>query len=91
MPTIAPPQLAIVELLLPTQLHSDAMAREKRGDWDGSTVIEDHLTFLRATHRMPNAAFVKVRVLPREEISPAPQGNERVIFRSHSAVASASR
>ena len=48
------------------------MAREKGGDWDGSTVIEDHLTFLRATRRMPNAAFIKVRVLPREEISPVP-------------------
>ena len=59
------------------------MAREKGGDWDGSTVIEDHLTFLRATHRMPNAAFVKVRVPPREEILPVPQGDKRVVFRSH--------
>ena len=32
---------------------------------------------------MPNAAFVKVRVLPREEISLVPQGNERVVLRSH--------
>ena len=59
------------------------MAREKGGDWDGSTVIDDHLTFLRATCRMPNAAFVKVRVPPREEISPVPQGNKRIVFRSH--------
>ena len=46
-------------------------------------MIEDHLTFLRVTRRMPNAAFVKVWVLPREEISPAPQGDEWVVFRSH--------
>ena len=38
------------------------MAREKGGDWDGSTVIEDHISFLRDTRRMPNMAFVKARV-----------------------------
>ena len=65
------------------QLRSDGMVREKGGDWDGTTVIEDHRTFLRAMRRMPNAAFVKVRVPPREEISPVPQGDERVVFRSH--------
>ena len=32
---------------------------------------------------MPNVAFVKVRVPPEEEISPAPKGNERVIFCLH--------
>ena len=42
------------------------------GDWDGSTVIEDHITFLRDTRRMPSAAFVKARVPPETEISPAP-------------------
>ena len=46
------------------------------GDWDGSTVIEDHNSFLRA-------AFVKARVPPETEISPVPLGDERVIFRSH--------
>ena len=59
------------------------MARKKGGDWDGLMVIEDHISFLRDTRRMPNAAFVKVRVPPREEISPVPQGDERVVFRSH--------
>ena len=59
------------------------MAREKGGNWDGSTVIEDHISFLSDTRRMPNAAFVKARVPPEEEISPAPRGDERVVFRSH--------
>ena len=59
------------------------MAHEKGGDWDGSTVIEDHITLLRDTRWMPNAAFVKARVPPETEISPAPRGNERVVFRSH--------
>ena len=53
------------------------------GDWDGSTVIEDHITFLRDTRRMPSAAFVKARVLPETEISPVPQEGEWVVFRSH--------
>ena len=59
------------------------MAREKGGDWDGSTVIEDHISFLWVTRRMPNAAFVKAQVLPEEEISLTSRGNERVIFRLH--------
>ena len=59
------------------------MAREKGGDWDGSTIIEDHITFLHDTRRMPSAAFVKARVPPETEISPAPQGDERVVFRLH--------
>ena len=59
------------------------MAREKGGNWDGSTVIEDHISFLSDTRRMPSATFVKVRVPSEEEISPTPQGGERVIFRSH--------
>ena len=32
---------------------------------------------------MPSAAFVKARVPPEMEISPVPQGDERVVFRSH--------
>ena len=59
------------------------MAREKGGDWDGSTMIKDHISFLRDTRRMPSAAFIKARVSPEEEISPTPRGNERVVFRSH--------
>ena len=53
------------------------------GDWDGSTVIEDHISFLRDTRRMPSVAFVKARVPPETEISPVPQEGERVVFRSH--------
>jgi len=53
------------------------------GDWDGSTVIEDHISFLRDMRRMPNVAFVKARVPPEVEISPVPQEGERVVFRSH--------
>ena len=59
------------------------MARQKDGDWDGSTMIEDDISFLRDTRRMPSAAFVKARVPPETEILPAPQGDERVVFRSH--------
>ena len=53
------------------------------GNWDGSTVIEDHIAFLHDTRRMPSAAFVKAQVPPEREISPAPQEGERVVFRSH--------
>ena len=53
------------------------------GDWDGSTVIKDHIAFLRDMRRMPSAAFVKARVPPEMEISPAPQEGEQVVFRSH--------
>ena len=59
------------------------MAREKGGNWEESTVIEDHISFLHDMRWMPNAAFVKARVLPEEEISQAPKGNEQVVFRSH--------
>ena len=59
------------------------MRGEKGGDWDGSVVIDDHLAFLCATRRLPGANYVKVRVPPEAEISPVPQGGERVIFRSH--------
>ena len=59
------------------------MARERGGDSDGSTVIEDHISFLRDTRRMPSAAFIKARVPLEIEILPAPRGDERVVFRSH--------
>lgn len=59
------------------------MARERGGDWDGSNVNEDHITFLRETRRLPGAGYVKARVPPEGEISPAPGEGERVVFRSH--------
>ena len=60
------------------------MARDGRsGDWDGSNVHEDHLTFLRQTRRQPRETHVKVCVPPEAEISPAPEDGEHVIFRSH--------
>ena len=46
-------------------------------------VIDDHLTFLHTTRWLPGPGFVKVRMPPVTEISPVPQGGERVIFRSH--------
>ena len=65
------------------------MAREKGGDWDGSTVIEDYINFLRDMRRMPNAAFVKARVPPTEEISPAPKGTSGSSSARTSSAASA--
>ena len=59
------------------------MAREHGGDWDGSNVHEDHIAFLRDTRHLPGAGFVKARVPPEGEISPAPGEGERVVFRSH--------
>ena len=53
------------------------------GTWDGSEVHEDHIEFLRRTHRLPGEDHVWVRLAPKGEISPAPQEGERVIFRSH--------
>ena len=59
------------------------MARERGGDWDGSNVNEDHIAFLRDTRRLPDAGYVKARVPPAGEISPAPGEGERVVFGSH--------
>ena len=59
------------------------MARARAGDWDGSNVIEDHITYLRNTRRLPDEGYVKARVPPEEEISPALEEGERVSFRSH--------
>ena len=52
------------------------MARERGGNWDGSNVNEDHITFLRETQRLPGVGNVKGHV-------PAPREGERVVFRSH--------
>ena len=49
--------------------------------WDGSNVHEDHVAFLRQTRRLPGENFVRVRLAPEKEISPAPEEGERVIFR----------
>ena len=59
------------------------MARERGGDWDGSNVNEAHITFLRETRRLPGAGYVKARVPPEGEISPAPGESELVVFCSH--------
>ena len=56
---------------------------ERSGDWDGSNVHEDHLTFLHDTRWLPGAGYIKTRVPPADEISPAPEEGEHVIFRSH--------
>ena len=55
----------------------------RAGDCDGSIVHEDHLEFLRQTRRLPHFSNVKVHVPPEREITPAPKGGERVVFRSH--------
>ena len=59
------------------------MARARGGDWDGSNVNEDHITFLHETRCLPGASYVKARVPPEGEISPVPGEGERVVFRSH--------
>ena len=59
------------------------MARGRSGEWDVSNVIEDHITFLRNTRRLPGTGYIKTRVPPTDEISLAPEEGERVIFRSH--------
>ena len=51
--------------------------------WDGSNVHDDHVDFLRRTRRLPGADLVWVRLAPEREISPAPEEDERVIFRLH--------
>ena len=55
----------------------------RSGTWDGSEVHEDHIEFLRRTHRLPGEDRVQVHLVPEGEISPAPQEGEWVIFRSH--------
>nr|XP_040258691.1 uncharacterized protein LOC120975993 [Aegilops tauschii subsp. strangulata] len=57
------------------------MARS--GACDGSEVHEDHIDFLRHTRRLPGKDFVKVRLAPEREISPASEEGERVVFHSH--------
>ena len=59
------------------------MARTRAGDWDGPNVIEDHITYLRNTRRLPGEGYVEARVPPAKEIPPAPEEGERVIFCSH--------
>ena len=56
---------------------------ERVSAWDGSVIHEDHLNFLRDTRRLPGEGYVKTRVPPADEISPAPEEGERIIFRSH--------
>ena len=51
--------------------------------WDGSNVHDDHVDFLRRMRRLQGADYVRVRLAPEREISPAPEEDERVIFRSH--------
>ena len=51
--------------------------------WDGSNVHDDHVDFLCRTWRLPGANYVRVRLAPEREISPAPEEDERVIFCSH--------
>ena len=55
----------------------------RTGDWDDSNVRDDHLEFLYQTRRLPHFSNVKVSVPPEREISPAPEGSERIVFRSH--------
>ena len=50
---------------------------------DGSNVHEDHVGFLRETRRLPGKDYVRVCLAPEREISPVPEEDERVIFRSH--------
>ena len=52
------------------------------GTWDGLEVHDDHVDFLRKTRRLPGEDLMRVRLAQRGEISPAPQEDERVIFRS---------
>ena len=51
--------------------------------WDGSNVHEDHIDFLHQMRRLPRTDYVGVHLAPKGEISPAPEEDERVIFRSH--------
>ena len=53
------------------------------GDGDGSNVHDDHIDFLRKTRRLPGRDYVRVRLAPEKEISPAPEEDERAVFRSH--------
>ena len=53
------------------------------GAWDGSEVRDDHIDFLRQMRRLLGKDYVKVRLAPKREISPAPEEGELVIFRSH--------
>ena len=55
----------------------------RSGAWDSSEVHDDHVDFLRQTRRLPGKDYVKVRLAPKGEISPAPEEGERVVFRSH--------
>ena len=51
--------------------------------WDGSTVRDDHINFLRKTRRLPGEHLVRVGLALAREVSPAPEEGERVIFYSH--------
>ena len=64
-------------------LHRPLALMPRGGDWDGSNVHDDHIDFLHKTRQLPGRDYVWVRLAPEKEISPAPEEDERVIFRSH--------
>ena len=51
--------------------------------WDGSTVLDDHIDFLRKTRRLLGEDLVRVLLALAREVSPVPEEGERVIFYSH--------
>ncbi|KAM0919994.1 hypothetical protein ACQ4PT_007868 [Festuca glaucescens] len=50
------------------------------GSWEGSTTTIDEVQCLRRMHRIPSGVAVRV---PGEEIAPAAQLGERVVFTTH--------
>src|SRR3954465_5919167 len=50
-------------------------------NWEGSTVTENDIAWLRKTRRMPDE--VSCQIPPRNEVVPNPEPGERVVFISH--------
>ena len=63
-----------------TSEQSDISAEGIRGGWEGSDVVQDDLDWLRRTRRVPAPIICRI---PGEEVEPAPQEGERVVFVAH--------
>src|SRR3954468_11405144 len=66
----------------PVQSRPDSEMSDQTGvNWEGSTVTENDITWLRKTRRVPDE--VSCRIPPRSEVVLNPETGERVVFISH--------
>src|SRR3954471_23647476 len=66
----------------PVHSRPDSEMSDQAGvNWEGSTITENDIAWLRKTRRIPDE--VSCRIPPRNEVVPNPEPGERVVFISH--------